>query len=207
MKKRDSQDEHKETIWVMSYPKAGTHYIAHLLRHNFNVNTKFGGHLLPSCRLSHWRSVKPKTVYIQRSMEEATASNASTAAKPLSPELFRSTTWGQLWDEEYFDIARREINWPLWLPKTYRFTTTPETYWYKSVEEWTEYAKTDPLFYIVQYEELKNPENFQETMSGIAEWLGSNKTEFEDITKKVDKSPFRDGGFESDYHDYEHLDT
>jgi hypothetical protein len=129
-------------------------------------------------------------------MEEATASYASNAVKDISPEKFRKMTWQQLWNEHYFDPERKRAGkyWPAWLPKRY-MGTTPESFWRISVEAWTEYAKDDTDFYIVKYEDLKNTEKFHSTMLSLATWLGSRRTEFEDIKEKVDNSPFREGGF------------
>jgi hypothetical protein len=108
--------------------------------------------------------------------------------RDLSLNDFSSTPWAEL-------IKNGSIQAPLlnrWIMKDQSHMTPYES-WKEHVEEWLSFSEHRTDVYAVRYEGLMS--NFQSTMSNMARWLGSDREDFENISKKVDPAGVRPGGF------------
>jgi hypothetical protein len=108
-------------------------------------------------------------------------------------EEFQKRRWSEQWRE--FPKGSFRLKYNYWGKKPYstvastnpffqRIHMAPPAYHKFHVAQWTEWARTHPKKVIlIQYQDLVS--DYQETMLAIAQFVGSDRTEFEPVTEKV----------------------
>lgn len=188
-------------IHVFGHPRSGNHYLCHLIETNdFGPMQQKGNqhHRWPPPFVGEplgklFEKGDERFFYIWRNWNDVALSNMAKE-KPrrmsvdLSMEVFSSTPWADLLENEL--IKETLLN--RWIMENQRFLT-PYECWNQQVSKWITFSENRTDVYIVRYEDLM--ENFHDTMSNMAQWLGLDRDSFENITKKVDPAGIREGGF------------
>lgn len=202
---------------VHGHPRSGTHYLMSVLNENFiqrpgPFRDAFGHNRLASRHLHGLPDQSDATwfdegrhFYIWRSFDAVAKSilrmpeRFGIVAK-LSLEEFKKATWKDIYEpgvrwawkqvHELSEEARIErgnttafgvtfymeaINW-----NTYEF-------WQHHVHTWRSFAASRDNIMMLRYEELQT--NFPCVLRNVAKWLGSSKTDFRTVDRKVSGQP------------------
>lgn len=190
------------TLHIFGYPRSGNHYLGAVVRANDLVpleRVRYGpersSHSWPPALFEDLLGADNHLLYIWRSFDAIAPSMlakeqaSGMIVGTLSVPQFSNTPWSELIEEGHVKV--QFLN--RWVPKD-RWHTTPYECWKNHVHTWLSLAESRTDVHSVSYDDICY--RFQDTMSYIAQWLGSDRTDFVDVTKKVDPAPVRKGGFQ-----------
>lgn len=184
-------------LYVHSHPRSGTHYLMDVLDTNFGP-VEWGGatanHRLPHTLDSQFAEEDAMHFYIWRNFLDVARSFTARAQTNINVPEFSDTPWGELYGK-FHEISNGGFpkkKWPGWVPADQK-SMTPYNWWKHHVHSWLEFAGTRTDVHVVTYEDLTG--SFQPTMIDIAVYLDSDRTSFENVTKKSDGDPVREGGY------------
>lgn len=177
---------------VVSHPRAGSHYLAHLLNINFyhfsNYLSLYAGH--SSQHVSWLRQSSTCVIYIHRNIEDSVKSMFKLKNRfGLVCTTLQGFERNTLSDMHYKNIKSCAV---VNIGGNKRIVTdvdtalrniqlTPGQYIQQHHNQWI--SRVEPNFLPVSYENLT--EFFDSTMLHIAQFLGSNKTTFTNETNRI----------------------
>lgn len=169
-------------VSVKGHPRSGTHYLRRVVSLNFRVRmSNQNHHGLPS------RKNTRKVIYIRRDFEDVAKSiwdlRERFGAGAETFEDFKDTPWKQQFRRfepsllELGSHRRRKTKMVKTDAMFKKQSRTPREYHAMHIAAW----ERCPDVLIVDYEKLTS--SFEEEMSRVAEFLGSDVSEFKDIPR------------------------
>lgn len=187
-----------KNIKTVGHRRSGTHYITALLSINFledeNYLKIYEKHK-PFHRLNPSNNKDTAFFYIWRNFDD------------VSRSIYKMRDRFGLNAKSYDDFLLKKYS-DMWKPKKSckvrvdslngtkivtkiggglkNINKTPYDFWYNEIETWSKNIIL-PNVYLISFDDVKN--DFQKSMIDIAKFLGSDKTEFKTIDKKIGWTP------------------
>lgn len=174
-------------VGVSAHHRSGTNFLQAACRVNFTrIDSGAGYHNLDPSRLA--KHLFPR-IYIVRPWRNVAESlwrmRERFGAGAASLEEFENTPWSKQW--KIFPPALYAQSGSKRVPTSSYYKNIdlkPQAYHDLHIKTWTAWSVENPKqVMVIQYLDLVG--DYQETMLGIAEFLGSDKKQFKTIDKKV----------------------